>query len=415
MSGLTCLRDVTLADGQTTTLWMADGRFITPPDGAADAKVINASGAVFLPLAVDLCARLREPGASHKATIASETRAAAAAGVGTLCLPPDTNPVIDQPAVVDWIGDRARGEAAEVKLLGALTQALDGAALADLGALLDAGCVGVAQPRRLPRASLLRQALQYASGLGCTVHLDSVHADLAGQGVAHAGRPAMLAGLTGIPASAEAIGTAVALELARDTGCRVHLGRITSARAIALIATAKQDGVAVTCDVSAHQLFLTDEALSGLDPAYRLDPPLRTEADRLALIQAVTDGTISAICSDHQPQDANAKTDPFPMTEPGGSTVELLVPAVMTLAQTEQWPLERVAQLLVDAPSRILGCESPTTAVGAAASGVLINPLQSPTTAHALRSAGQITPFQDISLTWQVQQAWRAGQPMASA
>ena len=143
--------------------------------------------------------------------------------------------------------------------------------------------------------------------------------------------------------------------------------------------------------------------------------PLRTEADRLALIQAVTDGTINAICSDHQPQDANAKTDPFPMTEPGGSTVELLVPAVMTLAQTEQWPLERVAQLLVDAPSRILGCESPTTAVGAVASGVLINPLQSPTTAHALRSAGQITPFQDISLTWQVQQAWRAGQPMASA
>lgn len=410
MSDLICLRNVTLSDGQVQTLWIADGCLITPPDGSPDARVIDGEGGLFLPLAIDLCARLREPGATHKATIASEAAAAIRAGIGTVCLPPDTKPVIDQPAVVDWIDDRGRDADVSLKLLGALTEGLAGEALADLDALLDAGCIGVAQPRRLPRASLLRQALQYASGLGCTVHLDPVHADLAGQGVAHAGRPAMLSGLTGIPASAEAIGTAVALELARDTGCRVHLGRITTARAVALIAAAKQDAVAVTCDVSAHQLFLTDESLQGLDPAYRLDPPLRTETDRQALIGAVADGTVDAVCSDHQPQDLNAKTDPFPMTEPGGSTLEYLLPAVLTLAQTQGWSHDRVRRLLIDTPARILGLAPPALSPGEPLSGVLLKPTSAPATITQLRSAAGITPFQDIPLTWRVDDVWRAGQ-----
>ena len=412
MSVIRCLQNLTRHDDPALELWIIDGQFAAPPADAAGAEIIDADGGWWLPLAVDLCARVREPGATHKATLSSETAAAVRAGVGSLCVPPDSQPVVDQPAVVDWIGDRARDAEASVHLLGALTEGLAGQALSDLEALLAAGCVGVAQPRRLPDVMLLRQALQYAAGIGCTVHLDPVEASLAGQGVAHAGRPAMRAGLTGIPASAEAIGTAIALELARDTGCRLHLGRLTTARALSLIRAAKHDGMLVTCDVAAHHLFLTDQVLDGLDPAYRLDPPLRTDVDRQALIAAVGDGTVDAVCSDHAPQDENAKTDPYPLTAPGGSTIEQLVPAMATLAQQNSWGLRRVVELLVDAPSRILGLEPVATAPGSPAHGVLLKPLDHQVDPKAMRSAGYGTPMQGLELQWTVAEVWRDGQPV---
>ncbi|MEN8821653.1 MAG: dihydroorotase [Abyssibacter sp.] len=413
MSEIRCLHNVTRADGPGDELWMIDGLIAEPPASSSEVERIDTEGGWWLPLAVDLCARVREPGATHKANIATETAAAIRSGVGSLCVPPDSKPVVDQPAVVDWIADRASTAEASIHLLGALTEGLAGQALSDLDALLAAGCVGVAQPRRLPDVTLLRQALQFAAGIGCTVHLDPVDRGLAADGVAHAGRPAMRAGLTGIPASAESIGTAIALELARDTGCRIHLGRLTTARAMALVRAAKHDGVAVTCDVAVHHLFLNDQVLERLDPAYRLDPPLRTEADRQALLTAVGDGTVDAVCSDHAPQDENAKTDPYPLTEPGGSTIEQLVPAIATLAQQNSWGLGRVAELLVQAPSRILGLEAVSMTPGTPAHGVLLRPLDHHVDHQTMRSAGYGTPMQDIELQWTVAEVWRDGRMIA--
>lgn len=413
MSAARCLQNVMLPDGTLGELWFANGQFAAAPENTSGADIIDANGSWWLPLAVDLCARVREPGATHKATIASETAAAVRAGVGTLCLPPDSRPVVDQPAVVDWIAERARTAEASVYLLGALTEGLEGQALSDLDALLTAGCVGIAQPRRLPGITLLRQALQFAAGMGCTIHLDPVEAGLAGSGIAHAGRPAMRAGLTGIPSSAESIGTAIALELARDTGCRIHLGRLTTERAISLVRTAKHDGVEVTCDVAAHHLFLSDSVLERLDPAYRLDPPVRTEADRQALLVAVGDGTVDAVCSDHAPQDENAKTDPYPLTEPGGSTIEQLVPAIATLAQQNGWGIRRATELLVDAPSRILGLKPVSMTPGAPAHGVLLQPRDIQVDPTTMRSAGYGTPFQGVELQWSVAEVWRDGRTIA--
>lgn len=406
------IRNVHVDASGPRDVWMADGRFVDPANhapGSSPDSHTDGDGGWLLPLAVDLCARLREPGATFKATIASETAAAAAAGVGTLCVPPDTQPVIDQPAVVDWIGDRAADAPTQVRLLGALTHGLEATVLADMDALLAAGCVGLAQPRRLPPAILLRQALQYASGLGAVIHLDPVDAALAGQGVVHAGRPAMRYGLAGIPACAESIGTAVALELARDTGARIHLGRLTTARALALVRDAKSDGVAVTCDVAAHQLLLDESALEGLDPAVRLDPPLRTVDDRTALVAALADGTVDAICSDHQPQDANAKTDPFPLTEPGGATIEWLWAAAGTVAQSLGWTPGDLAQRLVDTPARIIGQPAARIAPGEPADCVLLRRDAFTADAATLRSASRISPLHGVSLAARVAGVWRAG------
>ncbi|MGH8028675.1 MAG: hypothetical protein ACREO3_01945, partial [Arenimonas sp.] len=264
-------------------------------------RTLQADGLWLMPGIVDLCARLREPGAAHKATIRSETPAAQAGGITTLCMPPDTRPVIDTPSVVDRIHTRlARvGAGLDVRVLGALTQNLAGEALPDMAALAAAGVAGVSNAFA-PLANLLiaRRALEYAQGVGLTVHVTPQDAALAGGGCAHEGAVATRLGLPGIPAAAETVTIAQWLALVEETGARVHFGRLSTARGAQMIAQAQDAGLPVSADVAMHQLFLTEESLAGFDPTCHVLPPLRSTRDRDALRAAVRNGTIAAICSD---------------------------------------------------------------------------------------------------------------------
>jgi dihydroorotase len=357
---------------------------------------LEADGLWLMPGIVDLCARLREPGAAHKATIRSETPAAQAGGITTLCIPPDTRPVIDTPSVVDRIETRvARAGGLDVRVLGALTQGLAGDALPDMAALAAAGVVGVSNATA-PLSNLLvaRRALEYAQSLGLTVHVVPQDAALAAGGCAHEGAVATRLGLPPIPAAAETVAIAQWLALVEETGARVHFGRLSTARGADMVAGARARGLPVSADVAIHQLFLTENDIDGFDAACHVLPPLRTAADRDALRDAVRSGAIAALCSDHQPHEADAKINPFPLTEPGVSALETLLPLTLRLVGEKVLePLDAVARL-TSGPAQILGVAAGSLAPGAAAHLTLVDP-SADWTLHAaeMRSAGQSTPF----------------------
>jgi dihydroorotase len=367
------------------------------PKGKFD-RTLEAEGRWLMPGIVDLCARLREPGAAHKATIRSEMPAAAAGGITTLCIPPDTRPVIDTPSVVDRIQTRVAraGAGLDVRVLGALTQNLEGSALPDMAALAAAGVVGVTNAFA-PLANLLiaRRALEYAQGVGLTVHVTPQDASLAAGGCAHEGAVATRLGLPGIPAAAETVAIAQWLALVEETGARVHFGRLSTARGAELIAQAQAAGLPVTADVAMHQLFLTDEALATFDPICHVVPPLRSARDRDALRAAVRAGTIGAICSDHQPHEADAKINPLPLTEPGISSLETLLPLALRLVHERLLtPLAAVERLTLG-PARMLGLDAGRLRPGAPAHLTLVDPDSRWTLrADTMLSSGRHTPFE---------------------
>jgi dihydroorotase len=360
-------------------------------------RTLKADGLWLMPGLVDLCARLREPGAAHKATIRSEMPAAQAGGITTLCIPPDTRPVIDTPSVVDRIQTRVTraGAGLDVRVLGALTQNLGGEALPDMAALAAAGVVGVTNAFA-PLANLLiaRRALEYAQGVGLTVHVTPQDPALAAGGCAHEGAMATRLGLPGIPAAAETVSIAQWLALVEETRARVHFGRLSTARGAQMIAQAQNAGLPVTADVAMHQLFLTEESLAGFDAACHVAPPLRTARDRDALRAAVRKGSIAAICSDHQPHEADAKINPFPLTEPGISALETLLPLALRLVASRLLtPLAAVERLTLG-PARVLGLDAGRLRPGAPAQMTLVDPDAGWTLrADALRSSGRHTPF----------------------
>jgi dihydroorotase len=305
------------------------------PAGFTAVETINANGLVAAPGLVDLNVALREPGYSRKGSIASETRAAAAGGVTSLCCPPKTKPVLDTSAVAELILDRAR-EAGNTKVfpIGALSKGLDGEQLAELVALRDAGCVAFGNGLESFRNTrTLCRALEYAATFDLTVIFNSQDHDLADGGLAHEGAVASFLGLPGIPETAETVALARDLLLVEQTGVRAHFSQLTSARGVALIAQAQARGLKVTADVALYQLILTDEALIDFSSLYHVQPPLRTRADRDGLREAVKSGVISAISSHHQPHERDAKLAPFGATEPGISSVELLLPLAITLVE----------------------------------------------------------------------------------
>jgi dihydroorotase len=359
-------------------------------------QTLDAKGLWMMPGIVDLCARLREPGQTRKATIASELRAAGAGGITTLCVPPDTSPVIDTPAVADRIHAKAQAAGgAEVRVLGALTRGLAGEALAEMSALRAAGCVGVSQALApLSDPLVMRRALEYARGLSMTVHVVAMDTRLANHGCAHEGPVATRLGLPSIPVSAEVSAIRQWLSLVEDTGGRVHFGRLSSARGVGLIENAQKRGLPVTADVAAHQLFMTDADVEGFNALAHVIPPLRSADDREALRQAVKKGVISAICSDHQPHEADAKINPFPLTEPGISALETLLPLTLALVHEGLLTPLQAAERLSLGPARILGLESGKLAAGTRADLILIDPEQRWTlSARALFSNGRNTPF----------------------
>lgn len=394
-------------------LAIADGR-IAPLDGFTPDQRLDAQGALLLPGLVDLHARLRAPGAALEGGIDSELRAAVAGGVTTLVCPPDTDPVLDEPGLVDMLRWRCeRAGLAQVLPLGALTRGLNGEALAEMGALVAAGCVGLTQGERAVRnTAVLWRAMQYAASFGYAVWLHPLDAHLGG-GVAAAGPLATRLGLAGVPVMAETVALHTLFELMRATGARVHLQRLSSAAGVALLRQAKAEGLPVTADVSVHSLHLTDTDIGHFDTAARLTPPLRQQRDREALRAALQDGTIDALVSDHAPIDADAKALPFAEALPGASSIELLLS--LALHWGEQAGLSRAQALapVTHHAARVLGRRA-TLQVGAPADLVLLDPAARWTVSEAeLRSAGQCTPFafarSGLELPGRVLGTWVAG------
>lgn len=400
-------------------VWVRDGRIAAigeQPDGFPEHERVAADGLVVCPGLVDLCARLREPGAGHKGTIASESRAALAGGVTTLCCPPDTTPVIDTPATVELIRRRADDAGhARVCPVGALTVGLEGMLLAPLAGLAEEGCVAVGQAGQpVTDTHVLRSALEYATALGLTVMLTPRDPWLS-TGCAHAGAVATDLGLAGVPVAAETAELERILTLAGDCGARIHVGRLSAADSVELIARARARGVAVTADVAAHQLHLTEAALAGFNSQAHVQPPLRSDADRLALRAGVADGTIDCVVSDHQPHDADAKLAPFAATEPGISALETLLPLVLDLARCDECPLPAALARLTAGPAAALGLTAGSLAVGRAADICLFDPQAEWTLEPAaMISRGRNTPFGGYALRGRVVEVLRDGRRRTS-
>jgi len=380
-------------------LYVARGKIVglnVPPDGFSAGQIIDASGCIVCPGLVDLSARMREPGQEHKATIASETRAAASGGITTLCCPPDTNPVIDTPAVAELIRLRAsESGSARIVTLGALTRGLAGEQLSEMAALRKAGCAGVSNALRpLSNTLVLRRALEYAATFNLTVFLYANDHALANDGCAHEGRVATRLGLPGIPEAAETAAVGHALALIGQTGVRAHFCRLTTGRSARMIARARFDGLPVTTDVAIPYLYLSENDVIDFDSRCHVLPPLRTIEDRQQLRDALQNGTFQAICSDHQPHEPDAKTGPFPSTEPGISGLDSLLPLGLRLVDEKILSLPELIRRLTCGPARILDLPAGTLTMGADADICIFDPeLTWRLDTGNMRSQGHNTPF----------------------
>ncbi|MCA3027851.1 MAG: dihydroorotase [Rhodocyclaceae bacterium] len=366
------------------------------PSGFVADKVIDAAGKVVAPGLVDLCARLREPGYEHKATLESELMAASAGGVTSLVCPPDTEPVLDEPGLVEML--KRRGwtlNQARIYPLGALTAGLKGEKLAEMLELAEAGCIGFFQADRpIVDTSVLYRAMQYAATYGFTIWLRPEDAFLARGGIAHDGEVASRLGLAGIPSSAETVAIATITTLMRETGARVHLARLSSAAGVELVRRAKGEGLPLTADVGIHHLLLTDRDIGYFDSQYRFSPPLRSPSDRDALSDGVIDGTINAICSDHTPTDEDEKNVPFGEATPGASGLEMLLPLTLKWAAHANVPVATaLARITVNA-AEVLGKSQGRFIAGAPADVCIFDPRAFwAVTRETLVSQGKNTPY----------------------
>ena len=411
-SGFDALADVAIAAGRIVSIGDVPADF-------APNKTIDASGCVVAPGLVDLSVRLREPGHEHEGMLESELAAAVAGGVTSLVCPPDTDPVLDEPGLVEMLKFRAEKlHQSRVFPLGALTRGLRGTALTPMVQLTEAGCVGFSQAEvPLEDTQVLQRALQYAASFGFTVWLRPQDMHL-GKGVAASGALATRLGLPGVPVAAETIALHTIFELMRATGARVHLCRISSAAGLALVARAKADGLNVSCDVSINSLHLTDTDIGYFDSRMRLDPPLRQQRDRDALRQGLLDGTVDALVSDHSPVDEDAKTLPFAEAEPGATGLELLLGLACKWGDDSGAGLLRALAVLTSEPARVLGSSLGTLQAsagqllkGGVADVCVFNPNQSWTVEpSALRSQGKHTPFSGYELPVRVRWTVVGGQ-----
>ncbi|AWM60131.1 dihydroorotase [Stutzerimonas stutzeri] len=365
------------------------------PAGFETQRTIDAQGLTAAPGLVDLAVALREPGYSRKGSIASETLAAAAGGITSLCCPPQTRPVLDTAAVTELILDRARESGhAKVFPIGALTRNLAGEQLSELVALREAGCVAFGNGlTEFASNRNLRRALEYAATFDLTVIFHSQDHDLAEGGLAHEGAAASFLGLSGIPETAETVALARNLLLVERSGVRAHFAQLTSARGAEMIAQAQARGLPVTADVAMYQLILTDEALHGFSSLYHVQPPLRSAADRDGLREAVKAGVISAISSHHQPHEADAKLAPFGETEPGISSAEILLPLALTLVDDGLLDLPTLLARLTSGPAAALRLPASTLQAGRPADLVLFDRHSSTLVGERWYSKGRNCPF----------------------
>ncbi|MFZ1909455.1 MAG: dihydroorotase [Burkholderiales bacterium] len=390
---------------------IADGRLCEMLTGKPD-RVIDASGLVVAPGLIDIAARLREPGYEYKATLESEMDAAVAGGVTSLACPPDTDPPLDEPGLVDMLRRRAKVlSRARVYPIGALTVKLAGERLTEMAELAEAGCVAFSQADEpISDTQVLWRALQYAGTFGFPVWLRTEDHWLARGGVAHDGELATRLGLPGIPVFAETIALGVLLELVRATGTRVHLCRLSSAGAVEMVRRAKGEGLPISCDVGIHHLHLSDFDLGYFDSHCRLVPPLRSQRDRDALAAGLADGTIDCVCSDHTPVDEDQKQMPFSEAEPGATGLELLLPLALKWGAQQKLPLAKVLARVTSDAARVLGVHSGRLQPGAPADVVVFDPDAAwRVTADALRSQGKNTPYIGYELDGRVRYTLVAG------
>jgi dihydroorotase len=388
-NGVDARQDVFVSAGKIAALGKA-------PAGFRAEHTIDAAGLVVCPGLVDLSARLREPGFEYKATLQSEMRAAVAGGVTSLSCPPDTDPPLDEPGLVEMLKHRARSlNLAHVYPLGALTWKLGGERLTEMAVLRDAGCVAFSHADTpLPDTQMLWRALQYAATFDFPVWLRPQDGFLARDGVAHDGDVATRLGLAGIPAFAETIALGTILQLVRTTRARVHLCRLSTGEGVSMIRAAKMEGLPVSCDVAAHHAHLSEMDLGYFDSHCHVVPPFRSPRDRDALRAGLADGAVDAICSDHAPVDEDAKQLPFAESEPGTTGLELLLPLTLKWAQEARVALPAALATVTSRPAAILGVKAGELAPGGSADICVFDPAaQVKITAESLRSQGKNTPF----------------------
>lgn len=400
-----CITDVFIDKAGIASVGQAPNDFSTD-------NVLDASGLWLIPGAIDSWARLREPGQEHKATVQSEARAAVASGITTVCVPPDTDPVIDTPAVVRLIKRRAQlAGGARVMSIGALTQGLSGKRLAEMVDLQEAGCVAVTNILKpVENLAIMRRALEYAATFSILVIVQPQDAALAHKGCAHEGAIASRLGLPGIPVAAETAAMAQILALVEETGARVHFTNLSSALAVRMLERAITDGLPVSGAVSAHQLFLSEMDTDAFDANTHVIPPLRPLRDRDALREGVARGVISIIHSDHQPHEGDAKAAPFPEAEPGISSLETLLPLTLRLSEEGILPLHDALHRITAGPATLLGLQAGAIAPGRRADLCLFDPEAAWTLDTAtMLSRGRNTPFHGWDFNGQVSHAWVAG------
>ncbi len=410
-NGVDRIADVHVAGG----LILAIG---APPDGFCADRTLDANGCVVAPGLVDLAVRLREPGNEHKGSLRAELLAAVAGGVTSVACPPDTDPPLDEPGLVDMMRYRAQQAGlARVHPVGALTARLGGERLTEMAELSAAGCVAFSQAdAAVVDTQVLYRAMQYAATFGYRVWLRPQDAWLSRNGVAHEGVVATRLGLPAIPAAAETIDLDRILRLARMTAARVHLCRVSTAEAVAMIRAARAEGLTITADVSAAHLHLSDEDIGHFNPMMHLAPPLRSVADRDALRAGLADGTIDALCSDHRPLDDDEKQLPFGEALPGASGVELLLGLALRWGGESGLSLGQVLARLTTGPARVLGMNLGQIAAALPADLCVFDPHATmQITLAGLHSQGKNSPFIGQTLPGRVRATIVGGQVVYGA
>ncbi|WP_127471132.1 dihydroorotase [Thiomicrorhabdus aquaedulcis] len=402
-----------------THLYVSRGRIAgigeNPPEGFSADQEVDATGKWVLPGLVDLQARLGEPGSQYVGDIASETLAAVAGGITSICFPPDTSPVNDSQAVTELIQRRARQAAtAFVMPIGALTQELKGERLSAIYSLKQAGCVALSQANTpIQNPLTLKNALEYAATHDIVVMLRSESRQLKNNGVAHAGAVSSRLGLPAIPPSAETIALARDLILVEEAGIKAHFSQLSCARSVEMIAQAKQRGLPVTCDVAIHQLHLSEMDVMGFNSLFHVSPPLRSLRDQAALLAGLKSGVIDAVVSDHTPLGNDDKLLPFGESKPGISGLETLLPLLMKLVQENELDLMTAIRCVTQNPANILGIQTGTLCESSSADFSIVNPEAIWTlNPKTMVSAGRNTPFAGWEFIGKVEQTYFQGRPV---
>ena len=398
LNKIDAVQDVYIVDKRIAAIGKA------PQDFVAE-QIIDATGLIVSPGLVDVAARLREPGYEYKATLESEMDAAMAGGVTSLSCPPDTDPPLDEPGLVEMLKHRARSlNQARVFPVGALTYGLKGAELTEMVELTEAGCKAFSQAdAMLTDTRVLMRAMQYAATFGYRVWLRPQDAFLARDGVAHDGEVSTRLGLPSIPVVAETIALSTMLQLAHETGVKLHICRISSAEGVEMVRSAKRQGLAVTCDVSMSNLHLSEMDIGFFDANCHLIPPLRSQRDKAALRAGLLDGTIDAVCSNHSPVDEDAKQLPFAEAEAGATGMELLLPLVLKWAEQDGVSLPDALARITINPAQLLGVKMGHLTVGAHADVCIFDAGSTwKVEPSALKSQGKNTPFNGYTMQGRV-------------